>query len=137
MRNPAIRRTVHIPDRYAFILLRIRLFTITLVIPMDEQQRGGQLFTYEEPASRLELFIRFVYSFLISIVLAIYGFVAGICMMVQWLHILILGRRNSGLHDVIQGYLEYQVHVMAYLNIVTDRRPNIMPEKVDIFEQPK
>ena len=105
---------------------------------MEETDIGQkQLFVFEEHASRIELFIRLIYSFLISIVLAIYGFVAGICMMVQWLHILILGRRNSGLHDVIQGYLEYQVHVMAYLNYVTDDRPNIMPEKVYILEQPK
>jgi hypothetical protein len=96
-----------------------------------------QLFSFEGHASRIELFVRIIYGILISIVLAIYGFVANICMFVQWFHILILGKRNSGLHDVIQGYLEYQVHVMAYINFVTDRRPNVMPEKVNILEQPK
>ena len=50
---------------------------------MEETDIGQkQLFVFEEHASRIELFIRLIYSFLISIVLAIYGFVAGICMMV-------------------------------------------------------
>jgi hypothetical protein len=56
--------------------------------------------------------------------------------MVQWLHILILGRRNSGLHHVIQGDLEYQVHVMAYLtSLRTAARTHA--KRSDIFEQPK
>ncbi|MBN1785525.1 MAG: DUF4389 domain-containing protein [Candidatus Methanofastidiosa archaeon] len=103
---------------------------------MDEDGEK-QLFAFNESASRLELFIRIVYSILISIVLGIYGFLAGLCMFVQWFHILILGRRNQGLHDVIQGYLEYQVHVLAYMNFTTDERPNIMPEKVNIYEARK
>ncbi|MHC1605120.1 MAG: DUF4389 domain-containing protein [Candidatus Methanofastidiosia archaeon] len=103
---------------------------------MNEEKIGQikQLFDYNESASRLELFIRIVYAFLISIVLAIYGFVAGICMFVQWIHVLILGKRNYGLHNVIQGYLEYQTHVLAYVNFTTDKRPDIMPRKVRIYE---
>ena len=105
---------------------------------MEETDIGQkQLFTYEEPASRIELFVRFVYMILIGIVMYIYAIVAGLCTLVQWIHILILGRRNVGLHEIIQGYLEYQVHVMPYLSYVTDNRPNIMPEKVDILERPK
>lgn len=85
----------------------------------------------------MELFIRIVYGFLIAIVLAIYGFIANLCMFVQWFHILILGRRNVGLHNIIQGYLEYMVHVQSYINFTTDERPDIMPEKVEIFEERK
>jgi len=102
-----------------------------------EEETGKQLFIFNENASRLELFIRIIYGFLIAIVLAIYGFIANLCMFVQWIHILILGRRNIGLHNVIQGYLEYMVHVQAYINFTTDERPDIMPEKVDIFESRK
>ena len=106
------------------------------VTDMDEEVTNDmkQLFSYNEDASRLELFVRIVYSFLISIVLAIYGFIAGLCMLIQWFHILILGRRNKGLHDVVQGYLEYQTHVLAYTNFTTDERPGIMPIKCNIFE---
>ncbi|HHN81335.1 MAG TPA: DUF4389 domain-containing protein [Methanomicrobia archaeon] len=96
-----------------------------------------RLFAYEEPASRLELFVRIVYGFLISIVLSIYGMIAGICIFLQWFVILLLGRRSKALGDFIQGYLEYQVHVLAYLNLMTDRRPSIMPGDVEIYEYVK
>lgn len=94
-----------------------------------------QLFVYEEEAGRLELFIRIVYSILIGIVLSIYGIIAGICMMVQFLVILILGRRSRNLSDIIKGYLEYYVHILPYTSFVTDERPGILPRPVTIFEE--
>ncbi|MBU4491051.1 MAG: hypothetical protein KKD69_01135 [Euryarchaeota archaeon] len=42
---------------------------------MNEETR--QLFVYEHDASRLELFIRIVYSIAIVIVLNVYGMIAG------------------------------------------------------------
>ncbi len=94
-----------------------------------------QLFMYEHDASRLELLIRILYWILIGIVMAIYGFIAGICSFIQWFHILILGSRNESLSNFIKGYLEYYVHVMNYMYFMTDKRPDIMPVPVGIFEQ--
>jgi len=94
-----------------------------------------QLFTFEHDASRLELLIRIVYWILIGIVAAVYGIIASICLFIQWFHILILGRRNEGLSDFAKGYLEYMVHVMSYTNIMTDKRPEILPVPVKIFEE--
>ena len=94
-----------------------------------------QLFVYEREASRLELFIRILYWIAIGIVLAIYRFFAGICMIVQWFVILILGRRSEGLSNFIKGYLEYTVHVMNYVYFMTDKRPEIIPKSVKIFEK--
>jgi len=93
------------------------------------------LFVYEHDASRLELLIRIVYWILIGIVMAIYGIIAGICLFIQWFHILILGRRNEGLSNFAKGYLEYYVHVMNYMYFMTDKRPAIMPVPVRIFEE--
>jgi len=111
--------------------------SLNVVIIMNEGHDLDRLFAYEEPASRLELFVRIVYGFLISIVLSIYGMIAGICIFLQWFVILLLGRRSKALGDFIQGYLEYQVHVLAYLNLMTDRRPSIMPGDVEIYEYVK
>jgi hypothetical protein len=97
--------------------------------------RAGQLFVFEQPARRLELLIRIVYWILIGIVLAVYGVIAFVCLFLQWFFILFLGRRNRGLSDFIRGYLEYSVHVMPYMNIMTDRRPGIMPVTVRIYEE--
>jgi hypothetical protein len=95
----------------------------------------SQLFTYEHDAGRLELLIRIVYWILIGIVLWIYGIVAFICLFVQWFYILVLGQRNEGLSNIAKGYLEYTVHVMNYMYIMTDKRPDILPVTVKIFEE--
>jgi hypothetical protein len=94
-----------------------------------------RLFTYEEAAGRLELFIRIVYSILIGIVMIVYGFIAAICMFLQFFYVLIFGRRQEGLSEFVRGYLEYYVHVLSYTSFMTDRRPGIMPINVRIFEK--
>jgi len=96
-----------------------------------------QIFAYEEQAGRIELFIRIIYSVVIGIVLMIYGFIAGICMLIQFLVVLILGRRSRGLSDFIQGYLEYYVHILSYTSFMTDERPGILPSPVSIYEEEK
>jgi hypothetical protein len=94
-----------------------------------------QIFTYIHDASRLELLIRIVYWILIGIVAFVYGILATICLIIQWFIILIFGRRHMGLSDFAKGYLEYLVHVMAYSYIMSDKRPNILPVTVRIFEE--
>jgi hypothetical protein len=94
-----------------------------------------QLFMFEQPARRLELLVRILYWILIGIVLWVYGLIAGICLVIQWFAILVLGHRNRDLSDFIRGYLEYSVHVMPYMYVMTDRRPDIMPVKVRIYEE--
>ena len=94
-----------------------------------------QLFVWEEKASRLELFIRIVYSIFIAIVLMVYSLIAQLCMFVQWIVILILGRRVKGLNNIIKGFLEYNVHVISYCNFLTDKRPGILPKKTELYEK--
>jgi len=96
-----------------------------------------QLFAFEEKASRLELFIRIVYSFILGIVLMVYGFIAGIGMIIQFIVVLILGRRSQGLSDFIQSYLEYYVHILGYTSFMTDERPGLFPTPVTIYEEEK
>ena len=100
-----------------------------------QQENCTRLFTYEHDAGRLELLVRIVYWILIGIVAWVYGLIATICLFIQWFCILILGRRSEGLSDFVQGYLEYLVHVMGYVYLMTDRRPGIMPVPVKIFEE--
>jgi hypothetical protein len=94
-----------------------------------------QLFVYEHDAGRLELLIRIVYWILIAIVLWVYGIIACICLIVQWLHILILGHRNETLSNLGKGYLEYMIHVLPYTYFMTDKRPDIMPVAVTVYEE--
>jgi len=101
----------------------------------DTPNSPRQLFTFEHDASRLELLIRIIYWILIGIVAAVYGIIASICLFIQWFHILILGRRNEGLSNFAKGYLEYMVNVMSYTYIMTDKRPDILPVTVKIYEE--
>ena len=103
--------------------------------PAPKSPPLNQLFMYEQPARRLELLVRILYWILIGIVLAVYGIVAKICLIIQWFVILILGHRNRDLSDFIRGYLEYSVHVMPYMTFMTDRRPDVMPVTVRIYEE--
>ena len=95
-----------------------------------------QLFTYEHDAGRLELLIRILYWILIGIVLWVYGIISFICLFIQWFHILVLGSRNEGLSNIARGYLEYLVAVMSYTYIMTDKRPEIFPSAVKIYQEP-
>lgn len=94
-----------------------------------------QLFVYERKASRIELFIRIVYTIAIAIVLMVYGFIAEICLFIQWFVILILGRRHEGLNNFVKGYLEYVVHVISYVYWMTDKRPGVMPKPTRVHEK--
>jgi hypothetical protein len=94
-----------------------------------------QLFVYEHDAGRLELLVRILYWVLIGIVLWVYGFIASLCLIIQWFHILIFGSRNEGLSEFSKGYLEYLVHVMGYMYFMTDNRPDIIPVTIRIFEE--
>jgi hypothetical protein len=94
-----------------------------------------QLFVFEESASRLELLVRILYWILIGIVLWIYGIIAGICFFIQWFFILIFGKRHETLSNIAKGYLEYMVHVLPYMYFMTDKRPDVMPVTVKIYEE--
>jgi hypothetical protein len=103
---------------------------------MDESGKNlHQLFVFERAARRLELLVRIVYTIAIAIVLWVYGIIAGLCLIIQWFVILILGRRNEDLSNLIRGYLEYHVHVLSYVYWQTDTRPGILPRSVKIFEE--
>jgi hypothetical protein len=103
--------------------------------PAPKSPAISQLFAFEQPARRVELLVRILYWILIGIVLWVYGLIAGICLVIQWFVILILGRRNQDLSDFARGYLEYMVHVAPYIYIMTDRRPDVFPVKVRIYEE--
>jgi hypothetical protein len=106
-----------------------------MVIMTEGTPALKQLFTFEHDAGRLELLIRIVYWILIGIVLWVYGIITFIALFIQWFHILILGCRNEGLSNFAKGYLEYTVHVMPYMYVMTDMRPDILPVTVKVYEE--
>jgi hypothetical protein len=84
---------------------------------------------YDEKASRLEaLIIRFLYGTVLCIILEIWGLVACVVVVIQWLHILVLGKRNQGMHDFVTKFFRYATRVYGYLLLLTDVRPPISGE---------
>ncbi len=93
-----------------------------------------ELFEYEEKASRIELFVRIFYAIPVFIVLFLYSLIASICLSIQWLVILILGKRNKELNNIVKGYTQYYIHLIGYFSYLTDERPGVTPRKVQFFE---
>jgi len=94
----------------------------------------NELFEYEESASRIELFVRIFYAIPVGIILICYGILAGISLVLQWILILLLGKRVESLNNFIKGYLRYTVHLLSYFSVMTDKRPGVSPRKVQIYE---
>jgi hypothetical protein len=91
-----------------------------------------QYLVYQENASRLELIVRIFYTIVLRIVVFFYGILASICLCIQWLVILILGKRIEGINGIISGYVKYTIQIMGYLYWITDERPGIGPKQIDI-----
>ena len=83
--------------------------------------------TSDEKASRLELFIRFFWGIVVAIVLGIVGVFAAIAMMVQWLHILFLGKRHPALSKFITAWYAATAGLYFYMYLSTDERPPLVP----------
>lgn len=84
--------------------------------------------TSAEKASRLELFIRFVWIMISEIVLGIIGVFAIIALLLQWLHILILGKRQPALASFVNSWLTAWTQLMFYTYLATDERSPIIPQ---------
>jgi len=81
-----------------------------------------------EEASRVELFVRFVWGFISYIVLYILMMINCLLLVVQWLIILITGKRNLGIASWMKKILVYATQFSAYLYLLTDERNPLIPE---------
>ncbi|VVB67303.1 Uncharacterised protein [Candidatus Norongarragalina meridionalis] len=81
-----------------------------------------------EKASRWELLVRCVYWIPLVIVITILAILASICWVIQLLVILVTGKRNGAMQKYIKAYQTYQVKMGSYFNLLTDERPEILPD---------
>lgn len=80
---------------------------------------------FEEEASRLEAIIRIFYSLVLLVILIFWSIPAYVVAALQWLSILILGKRNQALHNFVAGFFRFSVGVRSYLLEFTDQKPPI------------
>ena len=84
--------------------------------------------TSAEKASRLELFIRWIWGTIVGIILCIIGVFACIAMFVQWFYILLLGKRNAALAKFVTNWFKGMTQLYFYMYLSTDERPPLIPE---------
>lgn len=83
---------------------------------------------YLPRSPRIELLVRIVWGIVAGIVLLVFGFVSGIVWIVQIFHILIYARRHKGMQSFIKAVAVQRFRLSAYLLLLTDERPPIIPE---------
>ncbi len=82
----------------------------------------------QEKASRVELFVRIVWVIVSAIVLWLFSILACICTVIQWLYILVTGKRHRGLNNLLRIYVIYKTKLGAYAHMLTEERNPIFPE---------
>jgi len=73
--------------------------------------------------NRLTVFFRLILAIPHLIWLTVWGIVAALAAIANWLATLVNGQSPEGLHDFLATYLRYQTHVYAYILLVADPFP--------------
>jgi hypothetical protein len=73
--------------------------------------------------NRLTVFFRLILAIPHLIWLAVWGIVAVLAAIANWVATLVNGQSPEGLHDFLATYLRYQTHVYAYILLVADPFP--------------
>lgn len=84
---------------------------------------------FEEKASRLELFIRWIYMIPLAIVMILLMIVMYVAITLQFWYILFTGKRSKTLFEWVVKYVSYAAKAQSYFYNTTDERPPIFPEE--------
>jgi hypothetical protein len=82
----------------------------------------------QDKASRVELFVRILWFIISAIILWFFSIIAIICLIVHWFYILVTGKRQKTLNNVLRVYVYYRAKVDAYLMMLTEERNPLLPE---------
>ncbi|HLC39251.1 MAG TPA: DUF4389 domain-containing protein [archaeon] len=85
---------------------------------------------FSPKSPRVELLVRIVWGIVGGIVLGIFSFVAFVIWAIQILHILFYARRHKGMQSFIKTVVVARYRLSAYLFLLTDERPPIIPESM-------
>lgn len=93
--------------------------------PLQQQHRHPirLVVTDDLRRNRLTVFFRLLLAIPHLIWFLLWGIVAALALIANWLATLVKGRSPQGLHDFLATYLRYQTHVYAYVFLVADPFP--------------
>jgi hypothetical protein len=83
----------------------------------------GLIVTDDLKRSRLTVFFRLILAIPHFIVLALWGIVAELAVVVAWFAALFTGRVPEGLHDFLASFLRYSSRVTGYVFLLADPFP--------------
>ncbi len=80
---------------------------------------------YVEKGSRIELFVRIAYGFILSLIANLWMIAVAFALIIQWFHILFLGKKNERLWQFTLSFYRFYARALAYFSLLTDARPPI------------
>ncbi|GEM_PF-4718033 len=83
--------------------------------------------SYVPVASGFEIFFRPILALMLAFNTLIFSFPASLALFMQFVHMLMFGRRREGLHGFLFSYWKFLIHACAYLFSGTDERPMLIP----------
>ena len=92
-------------------------------LPDDVHHPVRVALTDDGTRSRLTVFFRLLLTLPHLVWLVLWGFVAALTAIVNWVATLVLGRAPAELHRFLSAYVRYQAHVAAYLFLITNPFP--------------
>ena len=79
---------------------------------------------YEESASRLTTFFRFLWAIPAMIIVGLIGIAAYFVIAISWLVILFTGKQPQGMWSFVHKMLQMSLRLQAYLLLMTDTYPS-------------
>jgi Domain of unknown function (DUF4389) len=114
-------------DAYLFVLTDVYPDSNPRTALADLPVRGRHPIELEVHAglerSRLTVFFRLLLAIPHLIWLLLWGIVAYVAAIVNWVATLVSGESPDALHRFLTAYLRYQTHVYAYLSLIADPYP--------------
>ncbi len=84
---------------------------------------------YSAGAQRVELLVRIIYFVVYLIAAFIANIVGAVCWIIQLLIIILTGKREKSVWGIQAKLLKYIVNFYAYLGLMTEERPPVVPEE--------
>jgi Domain of unknown function (DUF4389) len=79
--------------------------------------------TYQEPRNRLTVAFRIILAIPHLIVSQVWGYLAQILAVIQWVIVLFTGKHNEGIWNLQQSWLGYYARVSGYTSLLYDQYP--------------
>lgn len=83
---------------------------------------------FDEQTTRTEMVYRILYCIAYSIIASVLGTVISFVMLIQFLMMVFMAKRHEKLNHYIHVYIVWITEISAYIYMLTDERPDLIPK---------